>query len=91
MESERAGTRQTVARMWRGRTRPDVADEYEAHSFEAGIRPRIEKARARRPSARIVGTETEFMSISNRESVEHMAAFTGGDPRSIHHLDGDPE
>jgi hypothetical protein len=33
-----------VARIWRGRTRRDRADEYEAYNYEAGIRPLIEKA-----------------------------------------------
>ena len=34
----------TIARVWRGRTRPEVADEYEAYNYEVGIRPLIEKA-----------------------------------------------
>ena len=33
-----------VARIWRGRTRRDRADEYEAYNYEAGIKPLIEKA-----------------------------------------------
>jgi heme-degrading monooxygenase HmoA len=36
-------------------------------------------------------SETEFMTISYWESVDAMAAFTGGDPTRIHHLDRDPE
>ena len=34
---------------------------------------------------------SEFVTISYWKSVEAMAAFTGGDPRDIHHLDRDKE
>lgn len=34
----------TIARIWRGRTRSEVADAYEAHNYEAGIKPLVEKA-----------------------------------------------
>jgi hypothetical protein len=40
----RSWTRQSAARIWRGRTRREVADEYEAYNYEVGIRPLIEKA-----------------------------------------------
>ena len=40
----------TIARIWRGRTRPERADEYETYNYEAGIKPRIEMAMAWRPS-----------------------------------------
>jgi hypothetical protein len=33
-----------IARIWRGRTRRDRADEYETYNFEVGIKPLIEKA-----------------------------------------------
>jgi heme-degrading monooxygenase HmoA len=35
--------------------------------------------------------ETEFMTISSWESVQAIAAFTGGDPTRIHHLERDSE
>ena len=34
----------TIVRIWRGRTRRDRADEYEAYNYEAGIKPLMEKA-----------------------------------------------
>ena len=34
----------TIARIWRGRTKPEQANEYEAYNYEAGIKPLIEKA-----------------------------------------------
>ena len=36
--------RPTIARIWRGRSRPEVADAYEAYNYEVGIKPLIEKA-----------------------------------------------
>jgi heme-degrading monooxygenase HmoA len=80
-----------IVRIWRGRTRPERADEYEAYNYEAGIKPLIEKAsgvqtfRSDRPG------ETEFMTISYWESLEAMSAFAGDDPTRIHHLERDAE
>jgi heme-degrading monooxygenase HmoA len=91
MDAERAANRPTVARIWRGRTRPEVADEYEAYNFQAGIRPLIEKALGVQTFREDRETETEFMTISYWASVEDMAVFTGGDPRRVHLLDRDPE
>jgi heme-degrading monooxygenase HmoA len=81
----------TIARIWRGRTRRDRADEYEAYSYEAGIKPLIEKALGVEMLREDRSDETEFMTISYWESAEAMARFTGGDPNKIHHLDRDPE
>lgn len=81
----------TIARIWRGRTRRDVADEYEAYNYEAGIKPLIEKALGVQSFREDRGAETEFMTISYWESVEAMAGFTGADPRDVHHLPRDGE
>ena len=81
----------TIARIWRGRTRRDRADEYEAYNYDAGIRPLIEKALGVQTLREDRGEETEFMTISYWESIEAMAAFTGADPRAIHHLPRDAE
>jgi heme-degrading monooxygenase HmoA len=81
----------TIARIWRGRTRRDRADDYEAYSFEAGIRPLIEKAMGVQTFREDRADETEFVTISYWESIEAMSRFTGGDPTRIHHLDRDPE
>ncbi len=80
-----------IARIWRGRTRRDRADEYEAYNYEAGIRPLIEKALGVQTLREDRAEESEFMTISYWESVEAMAAFTGADPRAIHHLPRDAE
>jgi heme-degrading monooxygenase HmoA len=81
----------TIARIWRGRTRRDVADEYEAYNYEVGIKPLIEKAVGVQTFREDRADETEFITISYWENVEAMARFTGGDPTRIHHLDRDPE
>jgi heme-degrading monooxygenase HmoA len=80
-----------IARIWRGRTRRERADEYEAYNYEAGIKPLIGKALAVQTLREDGEDETEFMTISYWESVEAMASFTGSDPAQVHHLDRDPE
>jgi len=83
--------RPTIARIWRGRTRRERADEYEAYSLEAGIRPLMEKALGVEYLREDRGDETEFVTISWWESVEAMSRFAGADPTRIHHLPRDEE
>jgi heme-degrading monooxygenase HmoA len=83
--------RPTIVRIWRGRTRRERADEYEAYNYEAGIKPLIEKALGVQTFREDREGEAEFMTISYWESVEAMAAFTGRDPTAIHHLPRDAE
>lgn len=83
--------RAAIARIWRGRTTPERADEYEAYNYEAGIKPLIEKALGVQTLREDRAGETEFMTISYWESVDAMASFTGADPTAIHHLDRDAE
>jgi heme-degrading monooxygenase HmoA len=81
----------TIARIWRGRTTSDRADEYEAYNYEAGIKPLIDKARGVQTLREDRDGETEFVTISYWDSIESMASFTGAGPTDIHHLDRDPE
>src|SRR5688572_13224549 len=81
----------TIARIWRGRTTRQRADDYEVYNYEVGIKPLIEKALAVQTFREDSTTETEFLTISYWESVEAMSAFTGGDPTQIHHLPRDEE
>lgn len=85
------GKQPTIIRIWRGRTRGERADEYEAYNYEIGIKPLIEKALGVQTFREDRGNETEFVTISYWESFEAMARFTGGDPGKIHHLERDPE
>jgi heme-degrading monooxygenase HmoA len=89
--ADRAAKRPAIARIWRGRTTRERADEYERYNYEAGIVPLIEKALGVQTFREDRADDTEFMTISYWESVEAMAAFTGGDPTSVHHLDRDAE
>lgn len=83
--------RPTIARIWRGRTTRERADEYEAYSLEAGIGPLMEKALGVQYFREDRETETEFMTISYWEDVEAMSRFAGSDPSRIHHLPRDQE
>lgn len=80
-----------IARIWRGRTTRERADEYEAYLNEVGIKPLIEKAMGVQSLREDRQTETEFVTISYWESVEAMSRFAGKDPTRIHHLERDPE
>jgi heme-degrading monooxygenase HmoA len=80
-----------IARIWRGRTRRDRADEYEKYNYEVGIKPLMEKALGVQTLREDGERESEFMTISYWENIEAMASFTGGDPTKVHHLDRDAE
>jgi hypothetical protein len=80
-----------IARIWRGRTRPDLADAYEAYNFEAGIKPLIEKAAAVQTLREDRETDSEFVTISYWESMDAMTSFSGDDPTAVHHLPRDAE
>jgi hypothetical protein len=89
--SKSAKARPTIARVWRGRTRRDLADSYAVYLYEEGIRPLEEKALGVQLLREDRETESEFVTISYWESVEAMSRFTGGDPNRIHHLERDEE
>src|SRR5262245_60798769 len=81
----------SIARIWRGRTPRDKADEYASYLYEHGIKPLEEKALGVQLFREDCETDTEFVTISYWESVEAMSRFAGEDPRRIHHLDRDHE
>jgi hypothetical protein len=83
--------RPAIARIWRGRTPRQRADEYAAYLYEAGIRPLEEQALGVQMFREDRQTESEFVTISYWESVEAMSRFAGDDPRRIHHLERDAE
>jgi hypothetical protein len=91
MDTNRSGTKPTIARIWRGRTTRAKADEYAAYLYEHGIRPLEEKALAVMQLREDRAEESEFVTISYWESVEAMSRFAGADPRRIHHLERDAE
>lgn len=83
--------RPTIARIWRGRTTRERADEYQRYNYEHGVKPLMEKAMGVQ-ALRVDGEdESEFVTISYWKSVQSMATFTGADPYDVHHLDRDAE
>ena len=84
-------SRPVVARIWRGRTTRERADEYEAYNYAAGVRPLLETALGVQCLREDHGSETEFVTVSYWESVEAMSRFAGSDPTRVHHLPRDPE
>jgi heme-degrading monooxygenase HmoA len=80
-----------IVRIWRGRTLPEKADEYERYNYEHGVKPLIEKATGVQSFREDREGESEFVTISYWESIEAMSLFTGSDPTAIHHLERDRE
>ncbi|MBP0582578.1 hypothetical protein J8I29_24840 [Labrys sp. LIt4] len=81
----------TIARIWRGRTRREIADVYEPYLRAEGIPP-LEKTALGVQLFREDGeTETWFTTISYWASMDAMTAFTKGEPTKVHHLERDAE
>jgi heme-degrading monooxygenase HmoA len=80
------------ARVWRGRTKRDKADEYERYWLANGIAPlEARGALAVQMLRDDRGAETEFVTISWWSNVEAMTGSSDGDPHRTHHLERDPE
>lgn len=86
-----AGAGATVARIWRGRTRRERADDYEAYLEAEGVNELRERALGVQMLRRDAGGETEFVVISFWEDVAAMSRFAGSDPTKIRHLDRDAD
>ncbi|MHC2622920.1 heme-degrading monooxygenase HmoA [Bradyrhizobium huanghuaihaiense] len=84
-------TKPTIARIWRGRTRRDVADAYQAYLQAEGIPPLLETALGVQQLREDRAQETWFTTISYWADVAAMTAFTKGEPGKVHHLARDPE
>jgi heme-degrading monooxygenase HmoA len=80
-----------IARIWRGRTTVEKADEYAQYLYEHGVKPLAEKALGVQMFREDRASDSEFVTISYWENVEAMARFAGKDPRRIHHLERDGE
>ena len=91
MSNSSSSVRPVIARIWRGRTTNEKADEYERYLYENGIKPLVEKALGVQLLREKRAGETEFVTISYWESVQAMSRFAGNDPRRIHHLERDAE
>lgn len=84
-------TKPTIARIWRGRARAEIADAYETYIKAEGIPP-LEKTALGVQLFREDGeAESWFTTISYWSNIEDMTAFTKGEPTKVHHLDRDAE
>lgn len=81
----------TIARIWRGRTRRDRADEYEAYNRGEGVPPLEKTALGVQLLREDREAETWFTTISYWADMDAMKEFTKGDPTAVHHLDRDPD
>ena len=85
--------RAAVARIWEGRTRASVAEEYAAYLYEHGVK----KLRATPGNLgvqvfrRMHDGIAEFMTISYWGSREEIRAYAGDDIEKTHHLPKDRE
>jgi hypothetical protein len=84
-------TKPTIARIWRGRTRRDVADSYQPYLLAEGIPPLEKTALGVQLFREDREAETWFVTISYWADMSAMTAFTKGDPAKVHHLDRDAE
>lgn len=80
-----------IARIWRGRTQPEVADVYEAYVSQEGIPPLRKVALAVQLFREDREQETWFTTISYWPDVAAMTAFKRGKPTEVHHLERDAE
>ena len=84
-------TEPTIARIWRGRTRPEIADDYESDIKTEGIPPLEKTALGVQLFREDREHESWFTTISYWPDLDAMTAFTKGEPTKVHHLDRDPE
>ncbi|RUT80653.1 MULTISPECIES: hypothetical protein [unclassified Mesorhizobium] len=84
-------TKPTIARVWRGRTRRDIADAYEPYLRAEGIPPLEKTALGVQLLREDRDAETWFTNISYWADMQAMTAFTKGEPTKVHHLDRDAE
>lgn len=81
----------TVARLWRGLTRPERADAYEAYLYEHGMAELQKQSLGVQMLRRDIPEATEFVVMSFWESVAAMSRFAGSDPTRVRHLDRDAD
>ncbi|MCK1547866.1 hypothetical protein IVB11_02085 [Bradyrhizobium sp. 177] len=84
-------TNPSIARIWRGRTRRDIADSYEQYLRAEGIPPLEKTALGVQLLREDLDEETWFTTISYWSDMQAMTAFTKAEPTKVHHLDRDPE
>ncbi|MGL4288776.1 MAG: hypothetical protein ACRCVA_20675 [Phreatobacter sp.] len=91
MDTANPGAGVAVARIWRGRTRPERADDYEVYLDEHGMAELQKHSLGVQMLRRGMPEATEFVVMSFWESVAAMSRFAGSDPTRIRHLDRDAD
>lgn len=80
-----------IARVWRGITTRELADDYLAHIQDKAV-PRLEGAHGLKQSyvfKREQGDKCEFQIITLWDTVQAMREWAGGDPERAVYLDED--
>ncbi len=82
-----------IARMWKGRTKKDVAEEYAQYLNETGVKDcrNTEGNRGVNVLRKITREYAEFWFISFWESEEHIRSFAGQDINKAVYYPRDPE
>ena len=82
-----------IARIWQGRTREDVADEYAAYLYEHGVKNlrATPGNRGVHVFRRIHDGIAEFTTISYWGSRDEIRAYAGDDIEKTHHLPKDAQ
>lgn len=82
-----------VARLWHGRTRESIANEYAKYLHEEGVKKlrSIKGNRGVQVFRRMSEGIAEFITISYWESRDVIRAYAGEDIEKTHHLAKDPE
>jgi len=87
------GKRAAVARMWQGRTREAIAEEYAQYLYEEGVK----KLRSTQGNLgvqvfrQVEGGIARFITISYWSSRDEIKAYAGADIEKTHHLPKDPQ
>lgn len=82
-----------VARVWHGRTRESIANEYATYLYEEGVKKlrAVKGNRGVQVFRRVHEGIAEFMTISYWESRDAIRAYAGADIEKTQHLAKDPE
>jgi heme-degrading monooxygenase HmoA len=82
-----------IARIWRGHTLPERAEEYTTYLDEAGVR-KIAAIPGNRGVQMLRGASgdlVEFQVLSYWDSLDAVKRFAGDDIEKVNHLPRDPE
>jgi heme-degrading monooxygenase HmoA len=87
------GEKKLIARIWRGRTLPSVADEYSKYLYEKGVCEiaRIPGNRGVQMLRQVRDEVAEFQVLSYWSSIDAIKRFAGDNYELVRHLPDDPK